>query len=295
MKNMKRFIVLLTLILLIYSCQKKSANDNSKSESTKWIELFNDRDLSGWYTYQKQPEPTSIVNGLDKNEKGFYIDPLGLNNDPLNVFSVVTEDNEPAIRISGEVFGILVTDQIFENYHLKLEFKWGNKKYPPREDKKMDSGILYHSIGPEGAWGGVWMKSLECQVQETDCGDFISVDTVFADIMTRKDENNGRYYYDPTADTLTFMPERSYCNKSQDYENPIGDWNTIEIYTVDGKSVHVVNGKVNMRLFNSRYIIDGDEIKLSKGKIQLQSEGAEIFYRNIQLRDIKEIPRELLK
>ena len=295
MKNMKRFIVLLTLILLIYSCQKKSANDNSKSESTKWIELFNDRDLSGWYTYQKQPEPTSIVNGLDKNEKGFYIDPLGLNNDPLNVFSVVTEDNEPAIRISGEVFGILVTDQIFENYHLKLEFKWGNKKYPPREDKKMDSGILYHSIGPEGAWGGVWMKSLECQVQETDCGDFISVDTVFADIMARKDENNGRYYYDPTADTLTFMPERSYCNKSQDYENPFGDWNTIEIYTVDGKSVHVVNGKVNMRLFNSRYIIDGDEIKLSKGKIQLQSEGAEIFYRNIQLRDIKEIPRELLK
>ncbi len=58
---------------------------------------------------------------------------------------------------------------------------------------------------------------------------------------------------------------------------------------------HVVNGKVNMRLFNSRQIVDGKEIPLTKGKIQLQSEGAEIFYRDIKLRAIKEVPDELLK
>jgi len=295
MKYLKNCLIILFLFLMIYSCQKRPSKENLKKQHVEWIELFNGKDLSGWYTYQKQPEPTSIVAELKKNEEGVYLDPIGLNNDPLNVFSVVIEDSLPAIRISGEVFGILVTEQEFENYHLKLEFKWGSKKYPPREDKKMDSGILYHSIGSEGAWGGVWMKSLECQVQETDCGDFISVDTVFADIAAQKNEKDGRYYYNPTADTLTFNPERSYCNKSQDFENPIGDWNTIEIYTVDGKSVHVVNGKVNMRLFNSRYLEDGIDILLSKGKIQLQSEGAEIFYRNITLRDIKEIPKELLK
>ncbi len=101
--------------------------------------------------------------GLRRDDENKYLDPIGINKDPLKVFTVVTEDGEPAIRLSGEVFGILVTEKEFENYHLKLEFKWGDEKFPPREDKKMDSGIMYHSVGPEGAWGGVWMKSLECQ------------------------------------------------------------------------------------------------------------------------------------
>ena len=159
----------------------------------------------------------------------------------------------------------------------------------------MDSGILYHSIGLVGAWGGVWMKSLECQVQETDCGDYISVDSVYTDITAKKNEIDGRYYYDATADTLTFSPERSYCNKTNDFENPTGKWNTMEIYTVGSKSVHVVNGNVNMRLFNNRYKVDSIDMPLTKGKIQLQSEGAEIFYRNINLKAIEAIPNELLK
>jgi hypothetical protein len=67
----------------------------------------------------------------------------------------------------------------------------------------------------------------------------------------------------------------------------------MEIYTVDGNSVHVVNGKVNMRLSNSRHVVNGEELALTKGKIQLQSEGAEIFYRQIQIKNIDKIPEEL--
>ncbi len=59
-------------------------------------------------------------------------------------------------------------------------------------------------------------------VQQTDCGDYISVDTVLTDITAYKNEENGRYYYDSTADTLTFKPGRSYCNKTDDFENPTG-------------------------------------------------------------------------
>ena len=74
----------------------------------------------------------------------------------------------------------------------------------------MDSGILYHSIGPEGAWGDVWMISLECQIQETDCGDFITVDSTLATIPAYTSE--GDYYYSPDADTMTFHVDRPYCN-----------------------------------------------------------------------------------
>ena len=68
----------------------------------------------------------------------------------------------------------------------------------------------------------------------------------------------------------------------------------MEIYTLGGESVHVVNGNVNMRISNSRQISEDQELPLTKGKIQLQSEGVEVFYRNIRIRSIDEIPGELM-
>lgn len=284
---------LVTLFFVACTGNQKEANETTPTENeldNQSIELFNGTNLTGWYTYQRQPEATSEVADNPKDADGNYTLPIGLNKDPLKVFSVVEEEGEPAIRISGETFGILVTEKEFENYHLKLQFKWGEKKYPPRVNEKKDSGILYHSIGSEGAWGGVWMKSLECQVQETDCGDYISVDTVFVDVPAIQNEEDNRFYYTPDADLLTFSHERSYCNKSADYEKPMGEWNTMEIYTYGGNSVHIVNGKVNNRVYNARYLQDGKEVPLTSGKIQLQSEGAEIFYRNVRIEPITSIP-----
>jgi len=295
--TIKALVALFVYGVISTSCSNSSSKEKKTGDAVKtgeWTILFNGNDLQGWYTYQKQPEPTSEVAGLARAEDGTYLEPVGLNNDPLNVFTVVTEDGAPAIRISGEVFGILVTEREFENYHLTLQFKWGEAKHPPRKDAKRDSGILYHSVGSEGAWGGVWMRSLECQVQEGDCGDYISVDTVLADIHAGFDEENSLYYHSPDSAKLTFSPSRSYCHKSADYEKPNGEWNTMEIYATGGNSVHVVNGEVNNRISNSRQVTEGREIPLRKGKIQLQSEGAEIFYRNIRIRNIEEIPAELM-
>lgn len=296
-QTLKAAIILIACAALITSCNNPTSKNKTTSEARStadWITLFNGENLDGWYTYQKQPEPTSEVSGLARNDDGSYQEPIGLNKDPLGVFTVVSEEDAPAIRMSGEVFGILVTEKEFENYHLSLQFKWGQAKYPPRKNEKRDSGILYHSVGKEGAWGGVWMRSLECQVQEGDCGDYISVDTVLVDIRSGFNEENRWYFHSPDSALQTFSPSRSYCHKSEDYENPSGEWNTMEIYTVGGNSVHVVNGKVNNRVSNSRQLVAGQEIPLSKGKIQLQSEGAEVFYRNIKIRNIEQIPPELL-
>jgi len=287
-------ILILAVLFALASCASEQNSPETDSENSTAAEtLFNGENLDGWYTYMKNPEPTSEVRGLERMDDGVYLEPIGLNRDPLNVFTVVEEDGEPAIRISGEVFGILVTEKEYENYHLKLEFKWGEEKYPPRENLKMDSGILYHSIGEEGAWGDVWMKSLECQVQETDCGDYISVDTVMVDIPAFRSTEDNRFYFHPDSSLITFSHERAYCEFYRDYENPLGEWNSMEIYTIDGNSVHLVNGQPNMKVMNSRHIVNGDEVPLTKGKIQLQSEGAEIFYRNIELKPISEIPEKV--
>ena len=84
-------------------------------------------------------------------------------------------DGKPAIRISGEIFGALTSKDEFENYHLKLEFKWGEKKWPPREKAVRDSGLLYHCVGPQGGQSGKAPSGCsrwKCQIQEKDCGDF---------------------------------------------------------------------------------------------------------------------------
>src|SRR5579872_2898844 len=81
-----------------------------------WQSLFNGKDLSGWDTWLGKPY----------KEK----EAVGLNKDPKHVYTVVDVDGKPAIRISGEIFGALTSKQDFENYHLRLEFKWGEKKWP---------------------------------------------------------------------------------------------------------------------------------------------------------------------
>src|SRR5439155_6808659 len=98
-------------------------------QKEEWTPLFNGRDLDGWDTWLGKPN----------KEK----EPVGLNKDPKGVYSVVTIDGKPAIRISGEIFGAITTKKEHENYHVRLQFKWGEKKWPPRDGDKTprDSGL----------------------------------------------------------------------------------------------------------------------------------------------------------
>ena len=280
---MKYILPAIIALVLVTACSP----DNEES-------LFNGKDLSGWYTYLAVPD-SSVQSDFPRDSAGLYSEAPGLNNDIFNVFSVVEEDGKPAIRISGEVFGILVTEKEYSDYHLTLEMKWGEEKFAPRKDKKRDSGILYHSIGKEGAWGGVWMKSNECQVQETDIGDFIIVDTALAVVPAKFDSLQNIYVYDENGAEMAFTVTNSYCHKSEDHEKGHGEWNTVEIYTVGQSSVHVVNGKVNMRAYHANVSENGVMVPHSKGKIQLQSEGAEVFYRNIRIEPITSFPESIGK
>jgi hypothetical protein len=262
-------------------------------ESDGWKSLWNGKDLSGWETWLARPNPRSDVPGLTRNDQGNYTEAVGLNKDPKGVYSVVEVDGKPAIRISGEIYGALTTKEEFENYHLRFQFKWGTKQWPPRETGVRDSGCLYHCVGPHGAGSGAWMQSLECQVQEHDCGDFFSVAGVIVDVeANRRDPANPRspLVYTKGAPKVTGTTQRIIRNPEND--KPTGEWNTIEVLCVGQTSVHVVNGKVNMIMTGLRRKVDGQEVPLTKGKLQFQSEAAEVFYRNIEVRPLRAIPAE---
>ncbi len=259
------------------------------SKSSEWQTLFNGKDLTGWDTYLG-PKYDSVTHKRDTI-------PVGLNYDPSKVFSVVKMGDENVIRISGEGFGGISTVQEFENYHLQLQFKWGELKWAPRKKAKRDSGIMYDAVGPHGADGGNWMRSHEFQIEEGDCGDYWACAGAIADVMSNQNTDS-TYTYDVTGVLRTFSTKSSigrYCIKSTDSEKPEGEWNTVDLYSFGGTSIHMMNGVVNMMLLNSRQI-DGDkEIPLTKGKIQIQSEGSEVFYRNIKITTIDKIPDEILK
>ncbi|RYG20860.1 MAG: DUF1080 domain-containing protein [Chitinophagaceae bacterium] len=255
---------MITLALLSMTAQAKES----------WQSLFNGKDLTGWETYLSE-QPTAA--GAYKNKPSSI---RGVNNDPKKVFSVV----DGTLRISGEEWGGLTSLAEFENFHLMFEVKWGEKKWSPKDQAARDSGILYFAVGEQGAQSGHWMRSHEFQVEEGNCGDYHSLDGVTVDAaVTDANEGDWTFFrYDPKAPTRTGLHNRIL--KLGNYEKSNNDWTMMEIIA-DGKTlIHKVNGHEVLRVTNSmQTLADGKKIPLTRGKFQIQSEGAEVFYRNIKL------------
>lgn len=263
-----------------------------------WTSLWNGHDLNGWSTWMQRPEPASEVAGLARDTDGKYLEPLGSNRDPLNVFTVVEAEGRPAIRISGEVFGELRSAGSFHDYHLRLQFKWGEKKWSPRDkpETRRDSGVLYHVHTAPGAEGRTWARSIEFQVQEHDVGDLYAVGAEISVRSTpRTTGNRTAFDFDPAGEWHVFSQvpgKQGRCVKQPDNERPNGEWNTLEIVCFGEDSIHIVNGKVVMRLHAPRRIDGPTPVPVTSGPIILQSEGAELFYRDIEVRSITAIPSE---
>jgi hypothetical protein len=284
----KTFLAVIALsagMLFMNSCRRESS----------WTSLL-DKDLSLWEMYLSYAHKPGYAGEMPLDENGDTLPPVGYNKNIHDVFSVREENGEPVLRISGEIYGCVFTRQEFDNYHLKLQVRWGTKKWDPRLNEPMDSGILYHSQGECGHdyWRS-WMLSQEFQIMEKSFGDYWSQMNSRIDIRASKPADSDQYRYDPAGALLSFgesTGNSGYCQRIADRENAMGEWNTVELICYEGKSLHIVNGHVVMALVNSRQM-DGTESKpLIKGKIQLQSEAAEVFYKNILIRPIVELPEK---
>ena len=264
-----------------------------------WTQLWNGKNLDGWTTWMREPSPSSDVPGLKRDASGKYTEPIGSGRDPLKVFTVVNNvDGRPAIRISGEVFGELRNNGTFRNYHLRLQFKWGEKKWPPREraETPRDSGLLYHVHAPPGVGGRTWARSIELQIQEHDVGDLYAIGSAIAvRAKPRAGTQPPLYDYDPGGEWTFFSQSQGAsgrCVKQPDNEKPTGEWNTVELICYDEDCIHIVNGKVVMRLRGPMRIDADVPTSVTSGQLLLQSEGAEVFYRDIEIRSVNAIPAE---
>ncbi|GGF10815.1 3-keto-disaccharide hydrolase [Hymenobacter cavernae] len=290
-----------TTILALGAALLFTSSSFDAPEKPKGWEPLLDKKLSKWRTFESYRHKLGYKGKQPTDAQGKPIPPIGYDKNEANVFSVVMEGNEPVLRISGEIYGCVFTKQDFANYDLKLKVKWGQKKWVPRLDEPRDSGILYNSQGECGVdyWHS-WMLSQEFQVSEHEkgnaMGDFWCIANSTADIHAA---------YNPTKDTLKYNPAApavtmgrggpGFCQAAANYESPAGQWTELELINVNGKSVHIVNGHVVLAVNNSGAVINGQRQPLTHGKIQLQSEAAELFYKGIMIKPIDAMPAEYEK
>jgi hypothetical protein len=266
-------------------------SSNIKKEN--WTSLI-DKNLSNWETYLSYRHTTAYNGSQPMDESGRPVIPVGYNK-PNTVFTVVEQNGEPVIKVSGEIYGCLFTKKEYENYHLRLKVKFGDKKSEPRIEKLKDSGILYHSVGEAGVdYWRAWMLAQEFQIMEGHMGDYWNIANSAIDIRAYMSEGKMNSIANEKQGFLGFGAGESqgFCMRSENHESPNNEWTSIELICFQDKSLHIVNGHVVMVLKNSRYVENGKSIPLTKGKIQLQSEAAEVFFKDIQIKSIENLPKE---
>ncbi|MFM9016216.1 MAG: DUF1080 domain-containing protein [Verrucomicrobiota bacterium] len=252
-----------------------------------------DPQLSQWEKWLGPVHRDFEVPGYVRGKTAKEDPVLGLNNDPLKVLTTRQEGDETVLHITGQVFGALTTLASYENFHLKTEQRWGEKRWVPRVDKVRDNGILIFCVGEHGAQGKYWMRSQELQVQEGDIGDWWPLAGAMADMPIRTDDPVKTRVYDPKGKVTTVTAR--VWHGTEYPEKPFGEWNLIECYALDGHAVFRLNGRTVNVLLNSRYKEKGSttEVPLRSGKIQIQSEAAECHYRRMAIRPIKSWPAEV--
>jgi hypothetical protein len=219
--------------------------------------------------------------------------PIGLNPPGQNVFTMIEQDGKPVLRISGEIYGCVQTRESFSNYHLRVETRWGEKKWEPRLNEPKDSGILYHSRGPFGVdyWKS-WALSHEFQVIERGLGEYWAQATSAMDVrVAPKESRDAVQRWDPAGEWKQFTADGNHVLAGSDQERT-GQWNRLELICYQDDCLHIVNGKVVMALANARYRELLKWVPMTGGKLQIQSEAAEVFYRNMEIRAIPSMPAE---
>jgi hypothetical protein len=273
--------VLAALLAVFLFVPPVSAGPQSAITPDRVIPLFDGKTLSGFYTWL-----------VDSRRE-----------DPLRVFTVVDQvDGAPAIRISGEKWGGIVTRESYRDYRLVVEFRWGLVTWGQRRNAARDSGVLVHAQGADGNTGrdfnGPWMRSVEAQIIEGGVGDIILVAGFEPDgtrltprITARAGKDrDGESVFDPAGEAREFEGGRinwygrdpDWADKlgfrgKADVESPSGEWTRLEVVAHGDRVANIVNGKV---------VAEGVRSSLTEGKIIIQSEGAEIFFRRIELQPV---------
>lgn len=205
---------------------------------------------------------TPLFNGKDTTGWTFTLRPPkdkpDSKPDPKDTWSV----KDGVLLCTGKPNGYIATEKEYENYVLRLKWRY------PKDVQAPKSGVLLHVTGEDK----VWPNSIEAQLNAGFAGDiWLNADkegkmpTIDLPAEQKDTANKeGRHYF--------------RLNKDDKIEKEFGEWNEYEITCKGGAITVAVNGKkVNETKGGS----------LTKGRIALQSEGAPVEFKDIEIKELK--------
>jgi hypothetical protein len=229
---MKKLIIVSIAVTATLSCQSLSLHQSQN--------LFNGKDLSGW-----------------------HVDVPKMDNDP-DVKSPFIVRNGLLVSL-GTPPGHLITDEVYQNYRLEVEYRFAAKPG--------NCGVLVHASSPRALYR-MFPKSIEVQMMHQNAGDFWCI---VEDIsVPNMEQRRG-----PKEEWgITEGKKRRIHNLTDDSENPAGQWNTMVIECLNDSIMVWVNGDL---------VNHGSDCTAQKGQIALQAEGSEVEFRKIQLTPITKL------
>lgn len=253
------------------------------------VELFNGKDLSNWDAWLGYSDPGLTYRAPPQAPIG----PGGVG----DVYNVVTVDGAPAIFITGKTWGGLVHKGDYSAYHLRLEYKWGKTTYAPRLNRPKNNGLLYHSHGAPGGVFGTWMAAVEFEIlYGGSVGMMVPVgDNMRPKVLVGSDDKipyPKRRYMPGGKEVIPNIKVAWNVEAAINAEKPDGEWNTLDLYVVGDKAIHVVNGVPVLAVHDIAELnAAGVRVPITHGRIQLQSEGAETYFRKMTLTPIAALPK----
>lgn len=241
----KVFLGVIAGTMLSCASSGKLSQDNSLSRQEKkegWQLLFDGTTTQGWHTYGK----TEVGAAWKVKDGLLYLD----------------ASNKQGGQVQGG--GDIVTNDSFEDYHLKLEWKISPNG---------NSGVIFNVLDDRSKYQYVWQTGMEMQVLDNNG---------HPDAKIHKHRAGDLY------DLIAATPETV---------KPVGEWNLAEIIQSQGKLELRLNGTtvVSTTLWDDAWksLVAGSKFKnmpdfgrFKGGKIALQDHGDNVWYRNIKIRKL---------
>ncbi|MCC4211266.1 3-keto-disaccharide hydrolase [Leeuwenhoekiella parthenopeia] len=280
MITLKSLLISLTVFSTVFACSERFFRGDAiieKSPETVinseegFLSLYNGIDMSNWNLLCRDNEEGLAERVFTAGENG-----------ELHVFKDFPDEYGYKENRSG-THCMFFTPKKYSRYIFRFEYKWGEKRFNNFDQFQYDAGLYFHVYDVK-----IWPKGIEYQVRYdhtqklNHTGDIWNSGAGFDWVAS--DENT----YLPLAEGGRVQKRRGGEHRARsgiDFNALNGKWNQCELIVMaDEYAIFKLNGQVVNVLTN---------MDLSEGEIGLQAETAEIYYRNIKIKEFKKfIPIE---
>ncbi|GAA3650058.1 3-keto-disaccharide hydrolase [Flavivirga jejuensis] len=272
--NIKKQIVLFSffaLFCLSILAQQKSVAKNSEEDG--FTNLFNGKNFDGWYL--------KIRSGDEALAKKVF----SIEDNMIHVFNDAFPDEYKLKTGENDTHGLFYSTKTYSKYILKFEYKWGSRIANNFDEWQYDAGVYYHVVNDK-----VWPVGIEYQIRydhttnRNHTGDLIRPKGANYDWFSTED---GKTYLHPNQGGKAEAKRNwlHFAAPTTNFNALNNEWNQCEIIVMgDAYAIHKLNGEIVNMAFN---------LSPGAGIFGFQSETAEIFYRNIKIKEFdKMVPAE---